>query len=366
MAKFPSFSFPKLSLPKLRNFQLTPTAMGWLMLLFGLIFASLVYYPIHQIFIGEWKLNQQIELFTLDSINIFGFSLPIGVIAVRFYALCILIGLLSGYTMTLFLSKFHYIAGTVVDRLFIGFVIFGLLGSRLFFVLFNLDKFSANYWEVLTGINHGGLAIFGSIIASLIYLWIYCKRFKFNFYEFLDFIVPGLLLGQIFGRFGNFFNYEAYGQPTAAFWKMYVPPTASGYSDNINEHFFHPTFLYEIIPNFLLLVFILFRYKKFTHKHAGLIAGTYMVGYGLIRAITEVFRIDALYINLPQFLQLKIGPFKVQNLPDGKTGEFGPFVIESLLVSQLAAIALLLLGLWILSKRLKVLYIKKTARQIQL
>lgn len=326
--------------------QLTPRKLSLILLGIGVIISSIISYPISQVFAGHWKLNQTIDIAFIEQIELFGAIVPIGQISVRYYAVCILLGMLAGYGMAIFLSKWHFIAGTVVDRLFIGLVIFGLVGARVFFVIFNLENYTTEPLNAFL-IFRGGLAIFGMIIASILYIWAYTSRFKFNFFEFLDFLAPSVLIGQIIGRFGNFFNYEAYGGPTKVFWKMFVPQTANIYP-NIAEEFFHPTFLYEIIPNFVLLILLLFNYEKLTAKRSGLVFGFYAVGYGLIRFITEFYRLDALILPLPSFLHFDLFNFR----------------IESLFASQLAALLLLLSGLAIFYNRRRTIYLKRTMAEI--
>jgi phosphatidylglycerol:prolipoprotein diacylglycerol transferase len=328
----------------------------------GAIFTAISYLPISLVFKGEYKLNQKIDIFKnvfidFDQLKIAFLSdllkldrqIPVGTISVRFYAICILLGVLAGYFLALYLARSQYIAGTIIDRLIIGLIIFGLLGARLFYVAFKWDYFGQNPQAIFGEILSGGLAIFGTLIFCGIYLWLYCYRYKFNFYEFADLIAPALLLGQVIGRFGNFFNYEGYGDETSVYWKMYVPASANYYSE-LNAEYFHPTFLYEIIPNFLLFIFLLFNYSKFTEKRAGLIFGWYAAGYGIIRFVTEFFRLDALRLYLPTFLQFKIEPL-------GK--------IEYLFASQIMAVILVVTGVVVLWTRRKVIYIKKNMQEFK-
>jgi phosphatidylglycerol:prolipoprotein diacylglycerol transferase len=322
--------------------KLTPRKLSLVILSIGLILATFLAYPISLVFNGTWKLNQQIDLLFVDYINIFSTQIPIGQVSIRFYAICIILGMLCGYALAIFLSKWHFIAGTVVDRLFIGLVIFGLVGARLFYVAFNWESFASEPVNILL-IFKGGLSFFGMLIATVLYVWAYSSRFKFNFFEFADFLAPSVLLGQIIGRFGNFFNYEAYGGPTKAFWKMFVPDTANIY-ENLNEKYFHPTFLYEIIPNFILLICLLYWYEKLTHKKSGVVFGLYCLGYGFIRYFTEFFRLDALKIKLPQNIQF----------------EWQKISIDSIPVSQLAALILIICGLIIVWTRRRTIYLKKT------
>lgn len=313
-----------------------PRTLSYIIGALGISLASLLYFPISEVFAGRWKLNQQVELGYIDQINIFGYMLPIGSISIRFYSICILLGLFAGYTLALYLGKFQHIVGTLIDRLFIGIVVFGLIGSRLFFVIFNWSKFSDNPVNIILELNKGGLAIYGALILSTIYVVFYCRRYKFNIFEFLDFLAPAVLLGQVIGRFGNFFNYEGYGPSTSLFWKMYVP-TLANITDNISQPYYHPTFLYEIIPNFVLLLILLYYFTVLTEKRAGLIFAGYAIGYGSIRTFTEFFRVDALKYS---FLNINLYP------------------------SQISSLLLVVYGIYIIFKRSKIIYLKKSMTEI--
>jgi phosphatidylglycerol---prolipoprotein diacylglyceryl transferase len=221
-----------------------------------------------------------------------------------------------------------------------------LLFARLFYVAFNWNKFSADPLLIISTIQQGGLAIFGAFIGAFIYIFYYTVRFRFNIYEFLDVIAPGLLLGQIIGRFGNFFNYEAFGKSTSVLWKMYVPDVAR--LDDLVNKYYHPTFLYEIIPNCILFFILMLSYPSLTRRHAGKVFAFYAIGYGVIRFFTEFFREDALFIKLP---------FKLS---------YGIIEIDKILVSQLAAIVLLVIGLITLYNRKRIYFDKKGLEEISI
>jgi phosphatidylglycerol:prolipoprotein diacylglycerol transferase len=333
------------------------------LLVFVFLFLLVFFVPINLVFKGEWKLNQKIDVAENVFINYQALGLssitdqlgwesqvPIGTISVRFYAICILLGVLAGYFLALHLAKSQYIAGTIIDRLIIGLIIFGLIGARLFFVAFRWESYKDEPITVFTELLSGGLAFFGMFISCISYLWLYCKRFKFNFFEFADLLAPAVLLGQVIGRWGNFFNYESYGPETSVYWKMSIPATANYYSD-LNAVYFHPTFLYEIIPNFILLVFLLWNYNNLTAKRSGIVFSIYAMGYAVVRFITEYYRLDALSFDLPTFLQIKIGAFDK---------------IESLLIAQVLSLALFSLGLYTYLKRKQIVYIKKSMQEYKI
>jgi phosphatidylglycerol---prolipoprotein diacylglyceryl transferase len=315
--------------------QISDTRKLTLLILFFAISSAIILSdPIAQIFAGNAKLEQLI-LIPIPEWLPFVKSSVGSMITIRYYSLCILIGVVLGYCMTLFLAKRNYIAGTVIDRLLIGLVIFGLFGARMLFVLVHFNDYKSEPLSILYSWQ-GGLAFFGALIAGFGYIYIYCKRFSFNVFEFLDIITPGILIGQIFGRFGNFFNYEGYGGPTSVYWKMYIPQTAK-VSSNINQDFFHPTFLYEIIPNILLLLFLLWGYDQFTNKKSGLVFARYAIGYGIIRFVTEFYRTDALVLSLGGL---------------------------QLFVSQIIAILLTCYGIYLLIVRRKIVFNKRTLIEI--
>jgi phosphatidylglycerol---prolipoprotein diacylglyceryl transferase len=317
---------------------MSPRKLAYIFATLGIAIFALLFFPVSEIFKGNWKLNQQVEIGYIEQVSIFGNSLPIGSITIRFYSMCILIGLLAGYFLALYLGNLQHIVGTIIDRLFIGVVVFGMLGARMFFVIFNWPKFQDNPFNIILELNKGGLAVYGALVFASVYVVFYCKRYKFNFYEFFDFLAPSVLLGQIIGRFGNFFNYESYGPVTSLYWKMYVP-TLANISENLNQQYFHPTFLYEILPNFLLLIILLFKFSDWTEKRSGLVFAIYAIGYGSIRTCTEFFRLDA--------LRLQIFTFNIYP-------------------SQLMSIVLLIYGAYILVRRNKVVYLKKTMAEIEI
>jgi phosphatidylglycerol:prolipoprotein diacylglycerol transferase len=347
---------------KLDRRKINPRLLGIIIFVTGIVLSIALFVPMSNFFSGQWKVNQKVELarnviLDFDSVGFGGIAtslgmerqLPIGTVSIRFYAITILLGVILGYLLTLYLSRTQYIAGTIIDRMIIGLIIFGLIGARLFFVAFNWEYYQEQPLTIATEIVSGGLALFGMLIFNLIYLWVYCSRFKFNFFEFADLISPGLVLGQVIGRFGNFFNYESYGPETSAYWKMFVPPGAPFYEGvDLNSRFFHPTFLYEIIPNFLLLVFLLYYYQKLTEKHSGLVFAIYAIGYGVIRYFVEFFRLDALKIPLPSYLQIKFSDI---------------FTLQNLLASQMIALLLIIIGVVIWFTRSNVIYIKKSMKE---
>lgn len=184
-------------------------------------------------------------------------------------------------------------------------IIFGILGARLYYVIFSWDYYKNNLLSILN-IRQGGLAIYGGVIAGFITLIIYCKQKKINFLKYGDVAFLGVLVGQIMGRWGNFTNREVFGRYTDGLFAMRLPIAAVRSRDideSIRSHIVegtnyiqvHPTFLYESFCNLCLLGIILLCQKK--KAFDGEVILWYGAGYGIIRFIIEGIRTDRLLIG---------------------------------------------------------------------
>jgi len=174
--------------------------------------------------------------------------------------------------------------------LFFYLLVFGVIGARMYEILFiDFDYYWQNPGQMIAVWN-GGLAIHGGLIAGLFVLIIFTRKRKLNFWQFVDVLSPGLILGQAIGRWGNFFNQELFGKPTDFPWKIYISPTnrLPGYQ---GFDYFHPTFLYESILN-LLLFFILYFLFRSRRLGEGGIFFLYLIGYSIIRFSLEFIRLD--------------------------------------------------------------------------
>ncbi|MDY6363628.1 MAG: prolipoprotein diacylglyceryl transferase [Cyanobacteriota bacterium] len=171
-------------------------------------------------------------------------------------------------------------------------IILGILGARLYFCCLNPHYYFTRPLEILD-IREGGLSIHGGIIGGILsILWI-MKKYKIGFFKLIDPVACATALGQAIGRWGNYFNSEAYGLPTASQkWGLYIPikDRVSQYS---NYSFFHPTFLYESILDLIAFFVLLYIFKKFGKKYAGLTFFAYLTIYGVIRFFIENLRIDS-------------------------------------------------------------------------
>lgn len=220
-------------------------------------------------------------------------AISIGQLTITWYSICILLGVvLAGVVINKEAKKYN-IPTTFISDLIFWCVLFGLLGARIYYVLFNLDYYMASPIEIIK-IWNGGLAIHGGIIAGLITLVIYCRKYKINALKMADIAVIGLILAQAIGRWGNFFNSEAHGGVvTRAFLEGLHLPKFIINGMHIGGYYYHPTFLYESI--FSIIGFILLiSLRKIKKLKLGNLTAIYMIWYGIVRFFIESLRTDSL------------------------------------------------------------------------
>jgi prolipoprotein diacylglyceryl transferase len=209
------------------------------------------------------------------------------------YAICILLGIIAAGLLTNYrLTRRGGEPGVVLD-VAIWSVIFGIIGARIFHVLTHPNDYFAgqNPLSVLF-VWEGGIAIFGALIGGAVGTWIGCRLAGIRFWSFADALVPGLLLAQACGRFGNWFNHELFGTPTDLPWGLEIESTNPAFPVGLPDGtLFHPTFLYEIVWN-LAGVVVLLAASKYLHLQWGKLVGLYRVWYGTGRMVFESIRID--------------------------------------------------------------------------
>ncbi len=225
-------------------------------------------------------------------------AFSIGSLEIRWYGILIALALLVGIVISYFIAKYR---GEKQDEVinFAPFaVIFGVIGARLLHVVVNWSYYSAHL-SYIFAFRKGGLAIQGVMLGGILALIVFCKIRKLDFWKWADIMAPALLFGQAIGRWGNYFNQEAFGMPTSLPWGIYIDPINRPPSYS-NAQFFHPTFLYESIANlvlFALLLFILRLYNKRPDKFPnGLVFATYLGVYAIYRSIIEYYRIDSSFV----------------------------------------------------------------------
>ncbi len=244
-------------------------------------------------------------------------TIMIGNFGIALYGVVIAIGMILGLTLAARLMKKIGEDPDTIWDLAAYLIIFGIMGARIYYVIFMWDYYKNDPIQILN-LRGGGLAIYGGIIAGVVTLWVYCKVKKKSLPVVLDCVVCGLLVGQILGRWGNFFNREVFGEYTDGLFAMRIPVSmvrerdispliASHMTEGTNYIQVHPTFLYEGMWNLMLLILLLLYLEH--RKFNGEVALLYFAGYGIGRAIIESIRTDQLYItgtNIPVSMVLGI------------------------------------------------------------
>jgi len=219
------------------------------------------------------------------------------------------LGMLAGVFATYFISKKYYKTvdlDALVD-FFPILIIFSIIGARLYYVLLSLDYY-LKYPKEIFAIWHGGISIHGAILGGLLTGIIYFKFIKkIPVLPYADVVSYGLSLGQGIGRWGNFFNQEAFGLPCDLPWKLYIDPPFRP-SGLTQYSYFHPAFLYESIWDFLVFLVLFFVVRKWAKNRFGLVFFSYLIVYSSGRIFIENIRTDSVLNvqNLPIALLVSI------------------------------------------------------------
>lgn len=223
-----------------------------------------------------------------SSIAFYLFNFPL-----RFYGLLMAISFFVGIGVVYFLLFKKY--NKFNCEIFLDYspylIVLSIIGARLFYILGSLD-FYLKYPKEIFLINHGGLSLYGAIFFGIIGLYFLSKIKKFDFWEHIDALAVAFPICQSIGRFGNYFNQEAYGLPTNSFLKLYVSKSHR-IDEFINVDFYHPAFLYESVLDLILFVVLFTIFFKFKNIKKGTIASIYLILYGIIRLFVENIRIDS-------------------------------------------------------------------------
>ena len=256
-------------------------------------------------------------------------TLSIGPITVYYYGLIIACGLLLAVLYACRRSKeFGLKEDDILDGV-LWVTPFAIICARLYYVAFSWEEYAGNPISILY-IWNGGIAIYGGVLGAIVGMAVMSRIKKVKFTTVLDLILLSFLIGQMLGRWGNFFNREAFGAPTESFLRM-------GLFNKVTQQweYYHPTFLYESLWNLCGFVLLHFLSKK--RQYDGQIALGYAAWYGLGRAWIEGLRMDSLYW----------GPFRVSQWLAGIScvaavsvliyQNFKPHDRANLMVNQLAA-----------------------------
>ena len=223
--------------------------------------------------------------------------LQLGPLTIRWYGLLIAVAVLLGLWVSSQLAKMRGLDPGVISDLLPLIVLSAVIGARLYYVLFEWQQYQINWLEAFQ-IWKGGIAIHGALLGGSIAVIAYSRWMKLSFWALMDVLLPSVALGQAIGRWGNFFNSEAFGLPTSLPWKLFIP-VANRPAAYLNESWFHPTFLYESIWDlglFVLLI-LLFRQRRTNGEWLlpkGGISCVYALGYSLGRFWIEGLRLDPL------------------------------------------------------------------------
>jgi len=234
-----------------------------------------------------------------QSISVFGFE-------IAYYGMIIGLGVIAGILMAVHEAKRTKQNPDTYYDLAMYAVVLSVIGARIYYVIFSWDSYKNDLLSIFN-IREGGLAIYGGVITAVIVVFVFARIKKLSFWQMTDTAVLGLILGQIIGRWGNFFNREAFGEYTDNLLAMRLPLDAvrsSDVTELMREHIevldgisyiqVHPTFLYESLWNLAVLMGLLLwrKHKKFQ----GEIFLLYLFGYGVGRFWIEGLRTDQLLI----------------------------------------------------------------------
>lgn len=213
-------------------------------------------------------------------------------IHIYFYGVILALAIVIGtFVAEYFSTKIYNLKKDSIIDLAPYLVIFGIIGARLYYCILNYEFYLRFPTEVLA-IRHGGISIHGAILGGLIGLIIFAKRHKISILKLMDISSVGLVLAQSIGRWGNFFNSEAFGTPTDLAWKLYIAPQYRPIPYN-NFEYFHPTFLYESILDLVIFTILVWMLNSQNKPKNGNIALTYLILYSIARIFVEHFRIDS-------------------------------------------------------------------------
>lgn len=215
-------------------------------------------------------------------------AFQIGPIAVRWYGILMSTALGLGTLLAYREAEKQKIDPEHIINIVVIAAPLAFVGARLYYVLFNWNYYAAHPAEI-PAVWHGGLAIHGALIGGVLTGYFVVRHYKLNFWYMADIVAPSLILGQAIGRWGNFFNQEAYGYETNLPWAMFI-----------DGAYRHPTFLYESLWNLGVFIFLLWLRRQRFIKH-GDVFMSYFALYSLGRVWVEYFRTDS----------LMLGPLKV-------------------------------------------------------
>ncbi len=222
----------------------------------------------------------------------------LGNFRLKWYGLLIASAVLIGVNLSMWLAKKRQVDPEIMADLAIWLVLAAIPSARLYYVIFQWPTYARDPVQILK-IWEGGIAIYGAIIGGTIAAIIFAKIKRVSFWQLGDLVAPSVALGQAIGRWGNFFNSEAFGGPTDLPWKLFIP-VANRPFEYRNFEYFHPTFLYESLWNLLVFFILMYLFINDTRRNrlkTGAIFLIYLIAYGIGRFGVEGLRTDSLMLG---------------------------------------------------------------------
>lgn len=269
-------------------------------------------------------------------------AFSIGALKVHWYGLILGTAALVGLLLAIREGKRFGIPQEVfMDMILLG-VPSAIIGARIYYVAFKWEDYKDNFWDVFK-IWNGGIAIYGALIGAIICAVIFFRRKGYNFWRMADICAPGLIVGQMIGRWGNFVNQEAYGGPVEESFlrdKLHLPDFIVNQM-NVEGVFHHPAFLYESVWSLVgLILLLILRRQKFLR--AGELFMSYFIWYSIGRFFIEALRTDSLGFQAPQWLaSLVNGLWSPMTAFGFEQGYLDP-AYGNVRISQLLAIAIII------------------------
>ena len=236
----------------------------------------------------------------------------LGFFSIKWYGLLIALSIILGLNLSKKLARYRGIDPHLVSEILPSLILSSIIGARIYYVIFEYRQFSGdNFFTPIKIFNiylnipsflaiwEGGIAIHGALLGGFLSIYLFCKSKKIPLKIFLDLLMPSVILGQAIGRWGNFFNNEAFGIPTNLPWKVFIPLSNRPIIFS-NYQFFHPTFLYESLWNLLIFILLIYVFNKQNKDHSilpGLITCIYLITYSFGRFWIEGLRIDSLCLG---------------------------------------------------------------------
>ncbi|MGH7299697.1 MAG: prolipoprotein diacylglyceryl transferase [Candidatus Rokuibacteriota bacterium] len=221
-------------------------------------------------------------------------ALELGPLQIRWYGILMATAILVGFWLVHRRAVQEGLPADDILRAGQWGVVAGLVGARLYEVVFNWDYYGRVPWKIIA-VWEGGLAIHGGLIVGPLVGALLAWKWAVPVLRALDVIAPSMVLGQAIGRWGNFFNEEAFGAPTDLPWKLYISPPHRP-PDFQRFDFFHPTFLYESLWDLLVFAVLVLWLRPRIGRHPGAVFFAYIGLYSVGRFFIEALRLDSFWV----------------------------------------------------------------------